>query len=419
MSVSSRTEDGATGDPERYSSEKFNHQNTSKRSTWSVQADLENFGWLTHRLTFGVDQVSEREIEFVKKQANGDTHYWDAADEGERELDLLDAPVYTLDFSGTASFRFRDGILGTATSYGAQYYNKQEIRTTSDGNNFATFTLGTVGSASETSAGEDFVENTTFGVYIQEQLDWDNRIFLTGAVRFDDNSAFGVEFNRAVYPKVSAAWVLSEEDFFDVDFIDQFRLRGAWGEAGKQPDAFASTRLYTPETGPGGDPILTPDQFGNPALGPETGSEFEIGFETLLFDSRFTLDFTYYDRKTIDAIVGQTLSPSIWPGEIGAFAGGLQLVNIGEVHTWGTETSLNAQIIREGPLQLDMDIAFTTQGNRINDMGDIERIQVGRSRAHYEGLLHRLDVRQAGHSRRIRQWRQRSCDERPVRSGLG
>ena len=61
-------------------------------------------------------------------------------------------------------------------------------------------------------------------------------------------------------------------------------------------------------------------------------------------------------------------------------------MNIGEVHTWGNETSLNAQIIREGPLQLDMDIAFTMQDNRINDMGDIPRIQVGRSRAHYEGF---------------------------------
>ena len=373
------------GGPERYDISRFDHSNTSKRSTWSIQADLENFGWLTHRMTFGVDQVYEREVTFYPKEG---TTFWHGSNGelGDKNVEQLDAPVYTVDFSGTATFRFMDGVLGTATSYGAQYYNKQEIFTGSHGENFAVPALGTVGAASVTDATERFVENTTFGVYFQEQLDWDNRIFLTGAVRFDDNSAFGADFNRAVYPKVSGAWVLSEEDFWNIDFIDQFRFRGAWGEAGKQPDAFASTRLYTPVTGPGGAPILTPDQFGNPELGPETGSEFEVGFETALFDSRFSVDFTYYRRKTVDAIVGQTLSPSLWPGAAGDFAGGIQLVNIGQVNTWGSETALNAQIIREGPLQWDMDIAFSTQGNKIADMGGIERIQVGRARAHYQGF---------------------------------
>ena len=365
---------------------RYDHRITSKRSTWSIQADLENLGWLTHRLTFGVDQVYEKELEFRPKDAVDGNFWWSEGQLGEREISVLDAPVYTVDFSGTATFRLMDGVLGTATSYGAQYYNKQEVFTETNGENFAVPALATVGGASVTNADETFVENTTFGMYFQEQLDWDNRIFLTGAVRLDDNSAFGADFNRAVYPKISGAWVLSEEDFWNIDFVDQFRLRGAWGEAGKQPDAFASTRLYTPETGPGGEPILTPDQFGNPALGPETGSEFEVGFEAVLADSRFTVDFTYYDRKTLDAIVGQTLSPSLWPGAAGDFAGGIQLVNIGEVHNWGSETSVNAQIIREGPLQLDMDVAFTTQQNRINDMGGLTRIQVGRARAHYEGF---------------------------------
>ena len=373
------------GGAARFLPQRFERSNTTKRSTWSIQADLENFGFLTHRLTFGVDQVYERHVRFFPKEGTTRWHGSNGRD-GDKAVDQLDAPVYTVDLSGTATFRFMDGVLGTATSYGAQYYNKQQLFTTTHGENFAVPALGTVGAASVTDGSERFVENTTFGVYFQEQFDWDNRIFLTGAVRLDDNSAFGTDFNRAVYPKVSGAWVLSEEDFWNIDFIDQFRFRGAWGEAGKQPDAFAATRLYRPLTGPDGDPILSPDQFGNSELGPETGSEFEVGFEASAFDSRFTVDFTYYNRKTKDAIVAQTLPPSSWPGEAGAFAGGTQLVNIGQVSTWGTETSLNAQIIREGPLQWDLDIAFTTQGNRIDDMGGIDRIQVGRSRAHYQGF---------------------------------
>ena len=373
------------GGAARFLPQRFHRSNTTKRSTWSIQSNLTNFGWLRHRLTFGVDQVYERNVAFFPKE--GTRRWWGSNGlRGDKTVGQLDAPVYTLDLSGTATFRFRDDNLGSATSYGFQYYNKQQIFIETHGEQFAVPALGTVGAASVTEGDETFVENTTVGVYIQNQFDWDNRLFLTGAVRFDDNSAFGTDFNRATYPKVSAAWVLSEEDFWNVDFIDQFRLRGAWGAAGKQPDAFAATRLYRPLTGPGALPILSPDQFGNPELGPEKGQEFEVGFETTGFDGRISADFTYYNRKTIDAIVAQTLPPSSWPGEAGAFAGGTQLVNIGQVSTWGTELALNAQIIREGPLRWDLDIAFTTQGNRIDDMGDIDRIQIGRARAHYQGF---------------------------------
>ena len=40
---------------------------------------------------------------------------------------------------------------------------------------------------------------------------WRNRAFLTAAVRADDSSAFGVDFDAAIYPKLSGTWVVSEE----------------------------------------------------------------------------------------------------------------------------------------------------------------------------------------------------------------
>jgi TonB-linked SusC/RagA family outer membrane protein len=373
------------GGPSRYSPERYNNQNDSKRSTWSIQANLENFGWLSHRATFGIDQVYERQERSITKEP---TNFYQGTNSlnGLREVDQLDAPVYTVDLAGTAAFRVMDDVVGSSTSYGFQYYNKLERTSTVTGRNFAVAALGTVGAASVTVADETFLENTTMGFYVQQQMDWDNRIFLTGAIRFDENSAFGTDFGSAKYPKVSGAWVLSEEEFWNIDFVDQFRFRGAWGAAGKQPDAFASSRLFSPTTGPGSQPILIPDQFGNSALGPERGEELELGFETSIFEGRASIDFTYYNRKTTDAIVGQTLPSSVWPGAAGQFSGGIQLVNIGQVSTWGTETALNMQVIQEGPVRLDMDIAFTTSGNRIDDMGGIDRIQVGRTRAHYEGF---------------------------------
>lgn len=373
------------GGPERYNEDRYLHTNDSKRSTWSLQTNINLTEWLSHRLTLGIDQVYEREETYHRKQ--GLNFWWGTNGvEGNKSVATLDAPVYTADFSGTATVRLMEDRLGTATSYGIQYYSKSERRSGATGQSFAVPALSTVTAASIRSGTESFLENTTLGLYVQEQLDWENRIFLTAAVRGDDNSAFGKNYSAAVYPKVSATWVLHEESFWDVDWVDQMRLRGAWGRAGKQPDTFAASRLFTPETGPASAPILTPFQYGNPDLGPEVGEELEVGFDASVLEGRVSGSFTYYTRKTKDAIIGRTIPPSEWPGIAGAFAGGVQFVNIGQTSNWGTETTLSIAAIPEGPARVDLDVAFTTQGNRIDDMGGIQRIQEGRSRAHIEGF---------------------------------
>ena len=70
-----------------------------------------------------------------------------------------------------------------------------------------------VSGAAVTTSLEDVIENRGGGVFVQQQLGWKNRRFLTGALRADDNSAFGANYNLVTYPNVSASWVLNEERF--------------------------------------------------------------------------------------------------------------------------------------------------------------------------------------------------------------
>ena len=374
-----------TGDPA--GGDLFCHRevNNTQRSTWSLQMNLEATDWLSHRLTLGIDQITETFEELDTKQGTNFTYFGRDGREGQKDISVVDLPVTTMDFSGTARFRFMDDQLGTATSYGLQYYHTERHRSTARGELFSVVSLSTVSAAATRTGTEFFVENTTVGLYIQEQFDWENRLFLTLAVRGDDNSAFGQNFDAAIYPKVSGSWVVNEEDFWNVDMVDQLRLRGAWGQAGQQPDAFASSRLYAPATGVGAQPTLRPSSFGNADLGPETGEELELGFDASLWEGRVAVEFTYFDRKTKDALVGRTVPPSLWPGRAGDFAGAIQLVNIGEVHTWGTETALSVAALQQQNLRLDFALAYTTLGNKITDMGGVTRIQEGRGRAHNEG----------------------------------
>jgi outer membrane receptor protein involved in Fe transport len=267
--------------------------------------------------------------------------------------------------------------LVSSTSAGVQYYKTQRSLRSVFGEIFPTPTVTTVGSAARTEASENFVENATLGTYVQQQFEWRNRVFLTAAVRMDDNSAFGTDFDAAVYPKVGATWVLHEEPFWGLEFMDQFRIRAAFGAAGRQPNVLDASQTYSPSTGPGNQPILLPATFGNEKLAPERGEEVEYGFEAGFWQGRLGFNFTGYNRWTRDALVSKPLPPSAgFPGS--------QMVNLGEIKGWGTEMELNVVAVDRPSLVWDLNFNVSTQHNEIVDMGEEQSFPTARN-SHVEG----------------------------------
>ena len=58
-----------------------------------------------------------------------------------------------------------------------------------------------------------------------EPVDTD-RLYLTGALRTDQNSAFGTNFQHVVYPKLSASYIVSDESWFPkMNWLSSMRLR--------------------------------------------------------------------------------------------------------------------------------------------------------------------------------------------------
>jgi outer membrane receptor protein involved in Fe transport len=222
-----------------------------------------------------------------------------------------------------------------------------------------------VSSGSQRDAEEGFLENKTLGAYIQEQFSWQDRIFLTAAVRGDDNSAFGQNFDFIVYPKFQASWVVSEESFLqDADWLSQLRLRGAWGRAGQQPDVFAALRTYEPTVGPGGTSALRPESIGNVELEPEVGDELELGFDGSFLDDRLGVELTWYDQTRRDALIQVPVRPSLgFPG--------FQFQNIGEITNAGLELALNAQVARGAGWNLDMNFNLATNSNEVASLGGL------------------------------------------------
>jgi len=307
--------------------QEYNHSNLS------IKLNHEPADYYSQELTMGMDLINEENIALQKFANPYEAQFFsESGAKGSKNINTREVKYTTIDYSGSLNLSLTEDI-NSITSIGFQYYNRLREFKQVTGEEFPLDGLRTVDATSRSRGGENYIQNKTVGTYLQEKLDWNNRLFLTGAIRADDNSAFGRDFEFVLYPKVSASWVVSEESFWDIGMINQLRLRAAYGESGRQPDAFASLRRYAPVSGPGGQSAVTPSNLGNAALGPERGKEYEGGFEAEFFDGRSSIDFTYYDQITTDAILSKNVAPSSGFSEA-------RFVNAGRLEGQGFELSL-------------------------------------------------------------------------------
>ena len=341
------------------------------RSTLSARLTHTPTDWLTQRFVFGFDETKERFDELFPRIALDAPERLSLGSQADGDLTRTYVISENISADYNASARLDlDGVLGlpnnivSETSIGFQFNQANVSTDRIRALVFAAPGLTSIGAAATTFGDGSFVKDASVGIYAQQQFEWENRRFFTVAVRGDDHSAFGANFDAAIYPKVSGAWVLSEESFWNVPLFTNFRLRGAWGKAGRQPAAFAAVSLYSPETGPEGGSSIIPSALGNPDLGPEVSTEIEVGFDAGLLDDRVSLTVTAYNKTTKDAILSEPASSST------GFLTSRQ-VNAGEINNRGLEFTIDAALLERGSLRWDMGFNLAYNRNRLVSLGGL------------------------------------------------
>jgi TonB-linked SusC/RagA family outer membrane protein len=359
------------------------------RFTGSLQLTHRPSGWFTHRLAVGTDFTGQEDTELVERIADPAMQFFftNAEIRGYKTVTRRNTYYNTFDYSATAETRFRGAT--SATSVGAQYYRRYTEFVEGYGEDFPVRGLRSVTAATgRKSSVEDYEENSTVGVFVQQQFGLrDDRIFVTGAVRMDDNSAFGEDFDLVRYPKLSATWVVSEEPFWRVPFVTALKLRAAYGESGQQPRNFSALRTFYPVPGAGDQTAVTPYTLGNPALGPERSGELELGFDAGFLDDRLGVELTYYDKRTRDAILERDVAPSTGFGQppIPGVPVGRQFINVGEIRNRGVELLVRGSPVQARNVALDLTFSLATNDNEITDLGDFPVVQAGTFLQHREG----------------------------------
>ena len=248
-----------------------------------------------------------------------------------------------------------------------------------------------IAGAATTFSTEQTTEQRTAGVFFEEQISFNEKLFITGAIRADRGSSFGADLDAVVYPKVSASWLLSEESFFNVgsDWISSLRLRGAWGASGVQPGTNDALRFFNPiaATVDGGQNVTgvtfgtvneVVSGVGNADLRPERSREIEFGTDASFLRDRIGLEFTYFNKQTEDALVFRQLPQSLGVG-IGRFE------NLGSVKNSGVELSLNTRVFQTGQVTFDLDLIGTFFDNELKELGEGIDPVIFRLQRHVEG----------------------------------
>jgi hypothetical protein len=252
-----------------------------------------------------------------------------------------------------------EGDLGLTTQLGTTYLQQQSNLVNSIGSQLAAGQTNVSQSVNQ-SIIQFVTDERDFGYFGQVEGNYKDQVIATLGYRLDISSRNGDPNKFYGFPKASVAVNLNNFDFWNIDSINQFKLRAAYGETGA-PAGFGATFTSLGSSNIGGNPGQSLGGLrGDPDVEPETASEFEIGFDGRFFDNNLTLGFTYYDNKTEDGILALPITPSSGFNE--TFQNATLITNK------GIEIDISANLIKTQDLSFDINGSFTQNKNVVESL---------------------------------------------------
>ena len=340
-----------------------------QRTTMSFNANYRPWTWLQNDMTVGMDLLVRDNSDLCRLNTcvpQGTQRQGFVSNNKNNDRNI------SFKLASTGVWDVRPG-LNLKTTAGVDYVNSANDGASASGTVLPPGASTVAQASTRNGTGTWPTATKTLGFFLQEQAALGDRLFLTLAVRSDQNSAFGTKFQSVAYPKASASWIASDESFFPkYSWLNQFRLRTSYGASGVQPGrtdglvtfAAGAQNLQNRGTTTGADlPGLAASQTGNAELKPETSSEIEFGFDLQVLNNRIHTEYTYYDKRAKDALINIAIAPSSAASDLNP------LRNVGRTRNWGHELTLSAQVLERRNFAWDVNINASHNSNEVLDLG--------------------------------------------------
>ncbi len=214
------------------------------------------------------------------------------------------------------------------------------------------YTLSNTTTNFSTGSSSSLIKN--MGGIAGANVDYKGKYILDGTYRYDGSSLFGEGNRWAPFGRLSAVWRLSEESFFSLPTVSDFRVRASRGSAGNTPNFSAQYETYNCSASG-----CSLGQAGNSQLKPETTTENEFGTDLTLF-GRLGVEVTYAQSLTRNQILNVPTPASL------GFASKWQNAGTLQNKTW--EVALNLPVITKKDFQWNTRATWDRNRSYITDL---------------------------------------------------
>lgn len=351
-----------------------NRTNLGINTTYRPQ----QLGWLTLNFNAGLDFIDRHDSRTLQP---GKLPISANFADGTRLSNRNNTWEYTVNASAAGRWQLLDDLVSTTTLAG-NYEQSRFESTECSGVGVLPGTASCASTSSQFAVDEDFTQALSVAATLRQQLGWRDRLFLEGSVRVDDTNAIGFRSSAIWAPSASVSYVMSEEEWFPrSSVLSTLQLRGAFGRAGVRPsfrdplallEGVSVTQDNEELTG------VTLSSTGNPELKTERVTEFEGGFRAGLFNERASLDVTYFNKTSNDALVNRELAGSF--GLTADFPD-----NVGQVSNEGIEIGVGGRLIDRRRVRANVNVTSSYVSNNLDVLGEgVEPIIFNRSTQRHE-----------------------------------
>ncbi len=239
-------------------------------------------------------------------------------------------------------------------------YTDQKVRTTAASATGLAPVGDLVSAGSAPSASQTEVNLRTLGFYGQQEVAWNDKLFLTGAVRYDASSTFAPSQRWQAFPKFSAAYSVIEGRS---GLLNNLRVRSAIGWAGSQPglvNAYSQYITYSQLPFANRPGFVNDATYGNPDLKNERAREWEVGGDAGFFSGRIGGEVTYYNRLVSDLLFFRPLATSTGFSR--------QFFPIGSMSNKGLEVLLKTNNVTSSNFDWSTTTTYTRNRNKVEKL---------------------------------------------------
>lgn len=257
--------------------------------------------------------------------------------------------------------------IGATFVYGAS--RRKYTATKAEAKDFARLNLGfnSLEQGKEQYVSSDAWKSSLLYQMFRVNYKYADKYLLTATVRRDGFSGFAANNKFATFPSVALGWVLSEESWFKVSWIDNLKLRAGYGVSGNQTSRYSSLSRVNSSIsyvfGNGATSGVLGQELaslGNSNLKWEKTAGFNAGIDFTLFHNRLMGTVEAYRTTTRDLLFNVSIPSTTGFTSI--------LSNVGKIQNTGVELNLTSRNIVTEDFEWTSTFNISHNSNKIKSL---------------------------------------------------